>query len=115
MSEKGKLSLLGLYDLFKNPEYVMSHGNLIGGADGFTSFTIKATVPSGLLGNVTMEAVCYAEKKMAVPVMILSFEQLKILHDNNIFVITRKRKLLTENQSYLCIPSRTEMERIDSI
>lgn len=111
---KDKLILLGFYDLFKNPEYVMSHGTRVV-EDGSENYTIKATIPSRLLGNVTMEAVCYVEKKMAVPVMILSSEQLTILHDNNIFMITRKRKLLTENETYLCIPSRAEIEKIESI
>lgn len=114
MDETGKLSLLEQYILFKNPEYVMSHGTRVV-EDGSENYAIKATIPSGLLGSVTMEAVCYAEKNLAVPVLILSSEQLKILHDHKIFVIARKRRLLAENESYICLPSRSEIKRINAL
>ena len=108
------MSLVEIYDKFRNPEFVMKFGTRL--VDGnLETYSIKGTIPTSALGDVTFESLYFVGKSVAIPVMILSGEQLKVLNNNKISIIARERKLLSENPSYICIPSRGEMEKIDLI
>lgn len=114
MNGNRSTSLVRIYDELRDPNFVIEHGTKVV-EDSRESFTTKAVVPTRSLGNVTIESIYFVGSTVAIPVMILSLEQLEILRKNHIFVIARKRKLLADSETFICIPNRGEIERIDAL
>lgn len=114
MDEDKLADLMRVYDLFNDPKFVKNHGIKVV-ENGREFYTIKGRISTDLLGSVTLESTFNVSKDITIPVMIMSVEQVKILHDNGVKIIARRRKHRIDRGMYLCFPTRDVFEKIVSM
>lgn len=114
MADDKTLSLVKVFDQFCDSEFIRSHGVKVVEQD-HDFYTIKGKIVTNLLGSVTLESVCNAGKNIAVPVMILDIDQVRILREHGIAIAVRKRRHSKGNGEYFCFPTRDIFEKIVSV
>ncbi len=109
--DEENLRLVRLYEKFSSPDFVRKYGSL-SREDGYEMFTTKTVITTKLLGEITLGTAYFPPLSHAVPVIFLTDRQVKILHDNKIRLLIKKRKHSTGFETYLGFPSKSSFERI---
>ena len=104
MDETTSLGLTQLYDLFGNPIFARSHRTSI------------AEVAVGEIGKVTVGTAYYPHINVAIPILLLSEEQVRVLReDNGIYFKVKRRKHPTGEKVYIGFPKKPDIERMKLI
>lgn len=114
MKSNTTLSLARLYDLFKDPAFVRKHC-VMTEENGVKMFTGKAEVAAGQLGNVTLDTALYPRLNVAIPVMLLTERQVRILRENGIHFLVKRRDNPKDDHLYIGFPRKNTLERIDKL
>lgn len=103
-----------LYDLFRDPEFIMRHSHPIKEGD-LEVYTVKTKVMIPFLGMVTLGTVYYRGLMKVSPILYLNEGQAKVLREHNLSLVIRRRKHPTTDEVYFCFPTRSVFERIISM
>jgi len=97
--------------MFSNPEFVKKHG-FLNKDEGYNIYSTKTRIKTNLLGEITLGTAYFMPLVQAVPVMFLTDDQVKILHDKGIVFKIRKRHNPVNSETHLGFPSKKIFERI---
>ena len=106
------MSFVNLYNQLTKPSYVKQYGK-ISVENGTIMYSIRMKAVLHNLGEVVVGSAYFPRSKVAIPVLILSKEQVAILVKNHVFLPVRKRSgEIDENEKYICSLGRSAAKKI---